>query len=99
MKRAILPILVIAMLLIVPAIPGMITEEKQSNEKEVVNIIYGKDDVGLDHSQVTVEKAEVDVFTNNVQEFKTWLQETRPFMDLELTEEEKLAKQKAIQEL
>jgi len=89
MKRAVLPILVIAMLLIVPALPALKNEQKPSEEESVMNIIVGNDDVGLDHAKVTVDKAGVDLFINNVQGFQSWLEEARPFRDLKLTQEEK----------
>ena len=89
MKRAVLPILVIAMLLIVPAISGLKNEQKPSDEEQVMNIIVGNDDVGLDHAQVTVDKAGVDLFVDNVKGFQTWLEEARPFRDLKLTDDEK----------
>lgn len=91
MKRAILPILVIAMLLVVPAIPGLKNNEQQAEEKEVMNIIVGKDNVGLDHQKITADKAEVDLFIDNVKGFQSWLQENRPFKDMKLTQDEILA--------
>ncbi|KYK23712.1 hypothetical protein AYK21_02205 [Thermoplasmatales archaeon SG8-52-2] len=60
-----------------------------SEEESVMNIIVGNDDVGLDHAKVTVDKAGVDLFINNVQGFQSWLEEARPFRDLKLTQEEK----------
>jgi hypothetical protein len=89
MKRAVLPILVIAMLLIVPAIPGMKTEEKPSEDEQVMNIIIGKDNEGLDHAKLTADAAGVDLFVDNVKGFQSWLEEARPFRDLELDEIEK----------
>ena len=89
MKRAVLPILVIAMLLLVPAIPGRDTEQKPSEDEQVMNIIVGNDDVGLDHAKVTVDAAGVNLFIDNVQGFQSWLEEARPFRDLKLTQEEK----------
>jgi len=89
MKRAVLPILVIAMLLIVPAISGRNTEQKPTEETEVMNIIIGKDNVGLDHQQITTEKAGIDLFVDNVKGFQTWLEENKPFRDLKFTQEEK----------
>lgn len=91
MKRAILPILVIAMLLIVPAIPGMDTEEKPAEDTEIMNIIIGKDNVGLEHAKVTTDKAGVDLFVDNVKGFQSWLEENRPFKDFKLDDEEKAA--------
>jgi len=88
MKRAILPILVIAMLLIVPAISGMKTENKTSDEKQVMNIIVGKDNVGLTHTKLTIEKAGIDLFVDNVKGFQTWLQENKPFRDFKFTQDE-----------
>lgn len=89
MKRAVLPILVIAMLLIVPALPALKNEQKPSDDEQVMNIIVGNDDVGLDHAKVTVDAAGVDLFVDNVQGFQSWLEEARPFRDLKLTQEEK----------
>ena len=91
MKRAILPILVIAMLLIVPAIPGMKTEPKQNDEKQVMNVIVGKDDEGFEHSKITADTTGVELFVDNVNGFKSWLEENKPFRDFELTLEEKEA--------
>jgi hypothetical protein len=89
MKRAVLPILVIAMLLIVPAISGMKAEEKEKDEPETMNIIIGKDNEGLTHSSVTIDKAGVDLFVDNVKGFQSWLEEARPFRDFKLDDEEK----------
>jgi hypothetical protein len=89
MKRAVLPILVIAMLLIVPALPALKNEQKPSDDEQVMNIIVGNDDVGLDHAKVTVDAAGVELFVDNVQGFQSWLEEARPFRDLKLTQEEK----------
>jgi hypothetical protein len=89
MKRAVLPILVIAMLLIVPAISAIKSEQKPVEDKEVMNIIIGKDDEGLTHEKLTIEKAGIDLFVDNVKGFQTWLEENKPFRDLKFTQEEK----------
>ncbi len=89
MKKAVLPILVIAMLLIVPAISGMKSEQKPTEETEVMNIIIGKDNEGLNHEKLTIDKAGVDLFIDNVKGFQTWLEENKPFRDLKFTQEEK----------
>jgi len=91
MKRAILPILVIAMLLVVPAISGLRNSEIQTEEQETMNIFIGRDNVGLEHSKITTDKAEVDLFVDNVKGFQSWLEENKPFRDFKLTEEEKAA--------
>jgi len=89
MKRAILPILVVAMLLVVPAIPGKRSEQKTPEGKEVLNLIVGKDDKGLDASVITADKAGVDIFTQELNSFKDYLDNNRPLQDFLLTSEEK----------
>ena len=89
MKRAILPILVVAMLLIVPVITGKRTDPKTPEGKEVLNVIVGKDDKGLDIAKITADKAGVDIFKENLVEFKNYLEQNRPLRDFILSSEEK----------
>lgn len=89
MKRAILPILVVAMLLIVPALTAKRTDPKTSEGKEVLNVIVGKDDKGLDIAKITAEKAGLEIFKENLEEFKNYLDENRPLKDFILSSQEK----------
>ena len=89
MKRAILPILVVMSLLIVPAISGMRSEETtKSGDDEIVNIMIGKDDDGLDITDITTTKTEAEELFNSIQNFRSWIETTRPFQDRELSPEE-----------
>lgn len=89
MKRAILPILVVMSLLIVPAISGMRSEETtKSGDNEIVKIMIGKDDDGLNIADITTTKTEAEEFLNSIQNFRSWIETTRPFQDRELSPEE-----------
>jgi len=79
------------LLLVVPAISGLRNSEIQTEEQETMNIFIGRDNVGLEHSKITTDKAEVDLFVDNVKGFQSWLEENKPFRDFKLTEEEKAA--------
>ncbi len=90
MKRAILPILVVAILLILPAIPAMRSEETKSEDEGVcINIMTGDDDDGLNIDAVSTEKSDIAEFKTQITEFQTWIENVRPFEDLKITEEEK----------
>ena len=88
MKRAILPILVAVLLLIVPAIPGMKSEEtKTSGDAGVINLMIGNDD-GFNIETVSAEQTTTEEFVNQIVDFRTWIENTRPFQDRKLTPEE-----------
>jgi hypothetical protein len=77
------------MLLIVPALTAKRTDPKTSEGKEVLNVIVGKDDKGLDIAQITAEKAGLEIFKENLEEFKNYLDENRPLKDFILSSQEK----------
>jgi hypothetical protein len=89
MKRALLTILVTVVLLTLSSSPIIFASPKYDNEGEVINIIIGGDENGLDGAQLKVKEYDLDNFVDTVQSFKSWIEEKRPFMDLELTEQEK----------
>jgi hypothetical protein len=77
------------MLLIVPALTAKRTDPKTSEGKEVLNVIVGKDDKGLDIAKITAEKAGLEIFKENLEEFKNYLDENRPLKDFILSSQEK----------
>ena len=89
MKRAILPILVVAMLLIVPALTAKRTDPKTTEGKDVLNVIVGKDDKGLDIAKITADQASLDIFKANLEGFKQYLDENRPLKDFILSSQER----------
>ena len=100
MRRAIVPILVVMLLLIVPAISGMRSgETTKSGADEIVKIMIGRDDDGLDITDITTTKTEAEEFLNSIQNFQSWIQTTRPFQDRELTPEEITAIKEKVNEL
>lgn len=89
MKRAILPILVVMSLLIVPAISGMKSgETTKSGDDEIIKIMIGKDNDGLDIDDITATRTEAEEFLNSITNFRSWIETTRPFQDRELSPEE-----------
>ena len=89
MKIDIIPILVVISLLIVPAISGMKSRETTKNGvDEIVKIMIGKDDDGLDIADIDTTKTEAEEFLNSIQNFRSWIETFRPFQDRELSLEE-----------
>ncbi len=82
MRKTIFPILVVVSFLTLVAIPAM---------SEPINVIIGKDNENLKTTTTTmnVEKTKIDSFLTQIEDFKTWFQNARPFRDLVLTMEEK----------
>jgi len=100
MKRAIIPILVVMSLLVVPAISGMRSEETtKSGDNEIVKIMIGKDEDGLDFVDIEITKTEAREFFNSIQNFRSWIETTRPFQDRELSPEEKNAIKEQVNDL
>ena len=92
MKRAIISILVVGLFLTVAALPATSSvEPKSDGEDKVLSIMYGADGKGIKGDEVTISAADAEKLTNDITEFKTWIEENRPFKDFQLTEEEKTA--------
>ena len=90
MKRAIISILVVGLFLTVAALPATSSvEPKSDGEDKVLSIMYGADGKGIKGDEVTISAADAEKLTNDITEFKTWIEENRPFKDFQLTEEEK----------
>ena len=88
MKKAIIPILVATLFLAVPAVSAMRTAPTEAGDQQVMSIMTGKDGNGLNIDKIPVTEDYVISFTNEIQNFKDWIAETRPFSDFKLTEEE-----------
>ena len=82
MRKTILPILVVISFLSLAALPAM---------GEQINIMVGKDNENFKETTttITVPTTEIETFVNQVNEFKAWFEENRPFRDFVLTEQEK----------
>lgn len=81
--------LVVSLFLVTAAIPGMTADPKPAADEKVLFLVKGIDDEGLDGKEINVAEAEIESFVVQVQEFKAWIEEFRPFKDLEITEQEK----------
>jgi hypothetical protein len=89
MKRAIFPLFVVGLFLAVAASSAMgSTPTPQANEK-VLNIVMGVDNQKFTKNIVTADQAQIELFSNQIKEFQTWIGTARPFKDLQLTDEEK----------
>ena len=100
MKRAILPILVVMSLLVVPAISGMRSgETTKSGDDEIIKIMIGKDNDGLDIADIETTKTEAEEFFNSIQNFRSWIEINRPFQDRELSPEEITAIKEKVNDL
>jgi hypothetical protein len=99
MKRALLTAFVAVVLLAVSSSPIISASPRYDNEGEIINIIVGGDENGLNGAQLKVQESDLESFVGNVQSFKSWIEEARPFMDLELTEEEKTTLETKIQDV
>lgn len=90
MKRAIISILVVGLFLTVAAVPATSSvEPKSDGEDKVLSIMIGADGKGIKGDAVTISAADAEKLTNDITEFKTWIEENRPFKDFQITEEEK----------
>lgn len=89
MKKVIIPLIVAILFLAVPAASATKTVPNEAGDTGVMNIMTGKNSDGLRIHKVSITEEDVLSFTNEIISFKEWIWETRPFIDFELTEEEK----------
>jgi len=82
MRKTILPILVVISFLTLAAVPAM---------SEQLNIVIGKDNQNVKSSttSITVPSTEIETFINQIDDFRTWFKNTRPFRDFVLSETER----------
>jgi len=89
MKKAIIPIIVAILFLAVPVASAIKTEPTEAGDTTIMNVMTGKNSDGLKINKVSITEEDVLSFTNEIISFKEWIWETRPFIDFELSVEEK----------
>ena len=91
MKKAILPVIVATLFLTVAASSAIASERPILGEtNKVLTVIVG-DEEGMERQVIEVEESVMDSFVAELTAFKEYLEETRPFQDFKITEEEKAA--------
>jgi len=82
MRKTILPILIVVSFLTLAAIPAL---------GEQINVTVGKDNENFktQTTSINVPQIDIDAFKNQINDFKVWFENNRPFRDLKLTEEER----------
>ena len=88
MKRELIAMLVVGLFITVASTTA-ISADPVDESSNVITIIKGVDDEGLIEEKMTVETSDAEILSDQFESFKSWIQETRPFMDLTLTEDEK----------
>ena len=88
MKRELIAMLVVGLFITVASTTA-ISADPVDEGSNVITIIKGVDDEGLIEEKMTVEASDAEILSGQFESFKSWIQETRPFMDLTLTEDEK----------
>lgn len=90
MRKTALSVIIVVLFLATAMVPAMASKAPApASDGKVLNIIQGNGDKKPDVISIPVEQTSVDALVTDVQSFKAWLENARPFRDLKLTEEEK----------
>ena len=88
MKKAIIPIIIAGLFLALAFTPSTAKETPTEGDGLVITIALA-DSEGLNDIQIPVDSSEIETLEEYIQIFKTTCEETRPFEDKEIDEEEK----------
>jgi len=87
-KKAIIPIIIAGLFLTLAFTPSTARETPTDSEEVVISIALA-DKEGLNDYTIKLDKSEITALEDSIQEFKTTCEETRPFQDKEIDEDEK----------
>jgi len=90
MKRTILSILVAGLFLTITASAAFgAAPAPKADKDKVLSVVIGEDKKELTKEIITAEQTDIENFLAEMQAFKSWIENARPFKDFIITDEEK----------
>ena len=88
MRKTIFPIIAVILFLTITAAPALSKDIRPSATQQTVNVIIGQDGQNFQTTKLLVDEGQGAAFVTKINELKTWFEETRPFKDFQITEDE-----------